>query len=625
VQKVDIDNLIDYMIINYYTGNDDWPQKNWYATYNRVDPSGKWRFHSWDAEHVLKSLSYDAIFNGPYIGSPEEVHQRLMMNEEYRLRFSDHVQKLFNNGGMLTPQGAAAVYMARMQEADRAIVAESARWGDSHTTVSEPPYYTREHWLATQNDLLANYFLNRTRIVQNQFAGRGWLVTTSSPTFSHYGGVVGPGFQLTMQHSAGYPIYYTLDGSDPRDAVTKLPSSSAILYTGPIGLGAGGHVKARAFFQAVPGASDDWSAVVDAVFLPEVPFPVRITELHYNPAPRAGVNNAEQMEFIELTNTGSQMVSLAGVQLTHFRSEPYVFGSGVSLGAGARIVVAHSPTVFQSVYGTGINMVAEGYGPANLSNSGERIALLGPLGETLQDFEFSDNPPWPMAADGEGRSLHIIDPLGDETDPANWRASIYVGGSPGAPDWAIPGDYDANGLVEEADAAAWRASFGLTVEKGTSADGNRDGFVNAADFIVWRRSMMAAPPAAASGASSVAVAAAGSTESAPNSSTSLPTFSVDATPDRNDRSGRNAFRRSFGRTKRGAEQDSASRQLDLLLAAPIGNGDFDGSDGPSQWITSLVSDYGPGTVEDHGNVLESASTVWDDGAWLDGLFAARFV
>ena len=54
-QKLDIDDFIDYMLVNYYAGNTDWAHNNWYASFNRVDPNGKWRFHSWDAEHVFKS------------------------------------------------------------------------------------------------------------------------------------------------------------------------------------------------------------------------------------------------------------------------------------------------------------------------------------------------------------------------------------------------------------------------------------------------------------------------------------------------------------------------------------------------------------------------------------------
>jgi hypothetical protein len=194
----------------------------------------------------------------------------------------------------------------------------------------------------------------------------------------------------------------------------------------------------------------------------------------------------EDMEFIELLNTGSQTVSLEGISISEFASEPYTFGSGVSLAAGERIIVARSPAVFQSVYGAGIRVAPVGYGNANLSNGGERIALLGPLGETLQDFVFNNSAPWPAAADGDGPSLEIIDPLGDPSNPSNWRASATIGGSPGTSGAQLKGDYDGNSIVDEDDRNAWRANFGSMVTPGSGADGNGDGVIDTADYIVWR-------------------------------------------------------------------------------------------------------------------------------------------
>ena len=349
----------------------------------------------------------------------------------------------------------------------------------------------------------------RTQIVRTQFNTRGWLVSVAAPLFSQYGGTVSPGFQLTLTKPAGSPaggqIYYTLDGSDPRDAITKMPSASAVLYSGPIVLAAGAEVSSRIFVSTNPGTDNDWSAIVDATFLPETPFPVRITEVHYNPAPGAGVADKQDMEFIELFNTGNQAVSLAGVQITQFASEPYTFGAGTTLAAGARIIVARNPAVFQSVYGNGINVASIGYGEANLSNGGERITLVGPLGETLQDFEYDNVAPWPATPDGNGPSLEIIDPLGDAAAPANWRASATVGGSPGAATASITGDYDGNAVVDDADRMHWRASFGLAVPPGTGADGNGDGMVDTADFVVWRKTAYKLAMAATVGVGAVVV------------------------------------------------------------------------------------------------------------------------
>ena len=65
------------------------------------------------------------------------------------------------------------------------------------------------------------------------------------------------------------------------------------------------NVKARIFFDN-SGTANDWSPLVDKTFLVPEPFPVRIVELNYNPARSAGVTDAENLEFIELLNTGSQ-------------------------------------------------------------------------------------------------------------------------------------------------------------------------------------------------------------------------------------------------------------------------------------------------------------------------------
>ena len=59
-----------------------------------------------------------------------------------------------------------------------------------------------------------------------------------------------------------------------------------------------------------------------------------ITELHYNPAGHPDVVDAQDLEFIEVLNTGTQTVNLEGVQLTTFASTPYVFAAGLSLAPG---------------------------------------------------------------------------------------------------------------------------------------------------------------------------------------------------------------------------------------------------------------------------------------------------
>lgn len=54
-----------------------------------------------------------------------------------------------------------------------------------------------------------------------------------------------------------------------------------------------------------------------------------------------------------------------------------------------------------------------------------------------------------------------------------------------ATDELLPGDYDADGEVDDDDYLVWQASFG-TSGASLPADGNGNGVVDAADYVVWR-------------------------------------------------------------------------------------------------------------------------------------------
>jgi hypothetical protein len=63
-------------------------------------------------------------------------------------------------------------------------------------------------------------------------------------------------------------------------------------------------------------------------------------------------------------------------------------------------------------------------------------------------------------------------------------------------DFAV-GDYDHNGLVEQADYNTWRTNFGGTANSALAADGNGDGSVDAADYVLWRYKLSAPASGAA--------------------------------------------------------------------------------------------------------------------------------
>ncbi|MGD9636199.1 MAG: CotH kinase family protein, partial [Pirellulales bacterium] len=505
MSQLDVEQFIDYMIVHYYGANQaDWSHNNWYATRDRT--GGLWRFHAWDQEHAFPpGGEFFNLTTKDDLDAPTAIHQNLIGNAEYKLKFADRVQALLENGGVLTEDAAAAVYQARIDEITAAIIGESARWGDNRN-YDDP--YTQADFLATNNALIESFFPIRTSQVLGQFQAAGWLQSLAAPVFNNYGGEVAPGFDVTIAKPGGLPgaaeIYYTTDGSDPRLAGgTANPAATHGAGPFTVDVDVAKRVKARIKNGA------DWSPLIDATFALPERFPLRIVELNYNP-PGSG----DETEYFELLNIGDEPINLAGVKITDFSTGGYTF-SGGTLAAGARIVVVKDQTAFAAAY-PGVTNVAPGAFSGSLANEGELVSLRGPLGELLQSFTYGDSnvAGWPADADGEGRSLEYIGPfdqdvenpgviIGDPYDTAShWRASLTAGGSPGsggdAP--AIAGDYDRSGTVDQLDYNKWRADFGMTVAQSSGADGNGNGVVDAGDYSVWRDHFGATQPASGGGA-----------------------------------------------------------------------------------------------------------------------------
>jgi len=231
-EYLDVPDFISYMITNFYVGNTDWAHHNWYASRNIADANGQWRYHSWDAEHVMKGLN-DNVTGKNNDGGPTRLHQRLKANTEYIMQFADQVHRHFFNDGPLTIENVTALYQLRLDEVDRAVVGESARWGDNRIEQAGIRYTRDEHWIDERNWFLTTYFPNRTRIVLNQFTSAGLYPNVDAPVFYidgsyQHGGRADTDSIFSMADTTG-TIYYSLDGTDPRLPITAGPGNQVTL------------------------------------------------------------------------------------------------------------------------------------------------------------------------------------------------------------------------------------------------------------------------------------------------------------------------------------------------------------------------------------------------------------
>jgi len=167
---------------------------------------------------------------------------------------------------------------------------------------------------------------------------------------------------------------------------------------------------------------------------------LRITELMYNPAdaPAGDTTDNDEFEFVELKNTGETTLDLTYVSFDRGISFAFAGGQVTSLAPGEFVLAVKNQAAFVSRYGTGLLSRIAGVFPNKLSNSGEQVRLVDFYNGTIADFEYNDGRGWPRVADGSGHSMIPLESaLAGEPDGSlcyggNWRASAYIGGSPGA-------------------------------------------------------------------------------------------------------------------------------------------------------------------------------------------------
>ena len=294
---LDVANFADYMLLHFYADCEDWPLKNGYAAANPVSGDGKFRFSVWDQEIALDKFTWNRYNANSGATSPGPLFQRLRLNPEFRLPFADRVTTHFFDGGAISLGASSARYLDVASKIDKAIVAESARWGDTAektpygTAVQQPspltnvehdayppapnfglpggPYFTREgSWVVERDNIVNNHLpiihsTTDSRGLIQELRANGLYPALDAPTFSQHGGTLLPGQTVSITAPLG-TIHYTLDGSDPRDPATGNPAATSTAYNSPLALSGTVTVKSRALL-----ADGNWSALLEAEFYPQ--------------------------------------------------------------------------------------------------------------------------------------------------------------------------------------------------------------------------------------------------------------------------------------------------------------------------------------------------------------------
>jgi hypothetical protein len=458
---VDLDNLIDFMSIIFYTGNFDSPTavfmqnkkaNNFYAIDNRTDKSKGFTFYIHDAEHSLfdevhspgMGLYEDRVNIGTRTDNlrmevsdlsrfhPQWLHYKLSANPEYRTRFADRAWKHFSGRGVFSPDSALVRLNKRINEVDPAVIAESARWGDAKRTGA--PYTKIKQWIPEVEKIRNRFIPLRTNIVIEQLKQVGLYSLILAPVIKNQANILDASdivFNSPMSIRIENPnskgtIYYTLNGTDPRKTGGGVNIGSMFsLNTISLNISASAQIKARIL------SDGQWSALQQISFInqKEDYSNFRITELHYHPPDYisgSDTTEGQDLEFLEFKNTGNNSINLGGLVVDS--AVHYTFPGKTLLPPKQFYVIASKTKKFFVYYG----MLPSGNYQGNFSNTGEEILLSDPEGSEILDFNYDDSSPWPSEADGQGFSLSssVINPTGSPGDYSYWTLSVVKDGTP---------------------------------------------------------------------------------------------------------------------------------------------------------------------------------------------------
>ena len=152
--------------------------------------------------------------------------------------------------------------------------------------------------------------------------------------------------------------------------------------------------------------------------------------------------DGSDIEFIEIENRGDATLDLEGAQFVD--GIDYTFPS-LTLAPGEGLLLVKDLFAFEFAYpGEVIDQAIGGY-VGQLSNKGEKLAIVDASGALLFELDYRDGGDWPMRADGFGSSLQLKPGAEDFQDGRFWMASRRYGGAPGT----LPAESIARILINE--------------------------------------------------------------------------------------------------------------------------------------------------------------------------------
>jgi hypothetical protein len=414
---LDIENYTDYIITQTYWCNGDW-SNGWLNNtkfWHDDREGGRWRFMLMDLDFGMGLAG-----NGPndnYIQTAgdewyytDQIFSRMIQNDAFRYYFINRYADLINT----TFQQDRIVSMAEAMRTELIPIFER----HAQFIGTDP---SNLYWVMDQR---LNWNSQRIQGARN---------------------VVESHFNLPGQ------VTVTLDvlpaGAGRIEISTLAPEEAAYPWTGVYFRGVPVKITAIAnpgyhFSHWAPNEMFETNVGIRQleIFLPEdlsftavfeggpESVDLVISEVMYHPA--IGQSGGE---WVEIYNASEEAVDLSLFTLKDAGIfNDFRLPSGTVLDGERYLVIARDTAAYHAAYPMTSNVI----GPYTFaySNQADHVRLLDRWGHTVAGVAYEDEFPWPLGADGEGRSMERKVYESTPQNPLNWKDGC-IGGSPGGPYW----------------------------------------------------------------------------------------------------------------------------------------------------------------------------------------------
>ena len=409
---IDIKNQVDYFAAECYYPNDDWMggSNNNLKLWRPRKSGGRFRYILYDLDFgfgIVGTVSSDILaiaINPTPHNYNSDIFQRLLLNPQYKNyfinRFADLINTIWQQSNVINVVNSFRDSMRYDMHL------QFERWGSDTNTwnsnIASMLTFSNGRPLYARNQIQSNLGMagQVTLTLQASPAGAGRIqISTVTPQTLPWSGVYFNGNPVTVTAipSPGYTFDHWLSNvaittSDTNRAVTRNYTSNDVI---------------TAYFTGSPVSPQ-----------------IIVSEINYNSD--SASNSGDWFEFHNMTSSN---LDISGWKVRDENDHhEFIFPVTTTIAANGYLVIAEDTAKFREQHPSVTNVIGQtGF---NLSDGGDLIRLFKFNDSLFSSMEYSNQAPWPTAADGEGYTLELRDSMGDFNDGNNWFAGC-PGGSPG--------------------------------------------------------------------------------------------------------------------------------------------------------------------------------------------------